>query len=278
MPLLNRSLERGLAVLDCFRPGTGLLAHRDIAERTGLPKPTVTRLVETLRQRGYIVFDEVHKGYRLGVPILSLSRSLRLESELLEAIGPHIARIAQETTSVVGFGTAHDTDIVYLEAANGDPARHARRVGPGMRAPIAATSVGRAYLAGLPVDERERVMTRLSSASMQWRPDTRREIEQSIREVKARGYCLVLWSEGKHPAIGAPIPVRGAPLHALSIGYVASNELPHRVPQRMIEALDELLGCVRRFNEGTQAPERSAASAVRSANTGKAASTCSRSL
>jgi hypothetical protein len=36
--LLNRSLERGLAILDCFRPGSGLLAHRDIAERTGLPR------------------------------------------------------------------------------------------------------------------------------------------------------------------------------------------------------------------------------------------------
>jgi len=249
MTLLNRSLERGLAVLDCFRPGTGLLAHSDIAERTGLPKPTVTRLLETLRQQGYLVFDEVCKGYRLGVPILSLARSLHLESELIETIGPPIARIARETTSVIGFGTAHGTDIVYLEAANGDPARLSRRVGPGMRAPIAATSVGRAYLAGLPVEERERVIKSLSAASpYQWRPNTLREIECSVREVKERGYCLVMWSEGKHPAIGTPTAVRGGPLHALSIGYVASNERPHRVPQQMIEALDELRACVHRFN------------------------------
>lgn len=249
MTLLNRSLERGLAILDCFRPGTGLLAHRDIAERTGLPKPTVTRLLETLRQQGYVVFDEVSRGYRLGVPILSLSRSLRLESELAAAMAPHIARIARETTSVIGFGTAHGADIVYLEAANGDPARLARRVGPGMRAPIATTSVGRAYLAGLPLEARRRVMENLSAASpRQWRPDMQREIEDSIREVQELGYCLVMWSEGRHPAIGAPTPVRGSPLHALSIGYVASNERPHRVPRQMVEALEELQACVQRFD------------------------------
>ncbi|MDO8279212.1 MAG: IclR family transcriptional regulator [Burkholderiaceae bacterium] len=262
MTLLNRSLERGLAILDCFRPGTGLLAHRDIAERTGLPKPTVTRLLETLRQQGYVVFDEVSRGYRLGVPILSLSRSLRLESALIDAMAPHIARIARETTSVIGFGTAHGADIVYLEAANGDPARLARRVGPGMRAPIAATSVGRAYLAGLPPEEREHMIRSLSSAyPRQWRPDTRRQIEDSIREVRELGYCLVTWSEGRHPAIGAPTPVRGSPLHALSIGYVASNERPHRVPRQMIDALNELRACVQRFNT---APETATASAARS--------------
>ncbi len=48
------ALARGLDVLRCFRARDGFLTNQEIAERTGLPKPTVTRLTYTLCQLGYL--------------------------------------------------------------------------------------------------------------------------------------------------------------------------------------------------------------------------------
>lgn len=244
LTLLNRSLERGLAVLECFRPGVGVLTHGDIADRTGLSKPTVTRLLATLREQGYVVFDSRRRGYQLGVPVLSLARTQGLNSELRVRMAEPIARIASATHSIIGFGTAHDLDIVYLEAFNGDPARPNRQVGPGMRAPIASTSVGRAWLAGLSPDERSGMVVRLSAVPAHWRPGIDKEIAQSLREVAEQGYCLVLSSEGRHAAIGTPVAVPGAPVHTMSIGYIApAGRDPRQVPPQMLDAMEELRAC-----------------------------------
>jgi len=249
MPVPNRSLERGLAILDCFKPGVGTLAHHDIAEKTGLPKATVTRLTATLHAQGYLTYDAARRGFRLGVPILSLSRCLRLSSELIEAASATIARIARETSTIVGFGTAYATDIVYLDAFNGDPTRVARRIGPGMRTPICASSIGRALLAGMPPDERQAWIDRLRRTDPQWHDELSEEIDQAVREVRARGFCLVLWNEGRHASIGAPVAVRGGPLHAFNVGYVAPPDDPHHVPSTMADVIRELVDCVEKIWE-----------------------------
>ena len=53
------ALARGLEVLRVFTPTEGLLGNGEIAERTGLPKPTVSRLTYTLTKLGYLATSSV---------------------------------------------------------------------------------------------------------------------------------------------------------------------------------------------------------------------------
>ncbi|HEX2543410.1 MAG TPA: helix-turn-helix domain-containing protein [Ramlibacter sp.] len=248
MTVQNRSLERGLSVLDCFRPGVGSLTHREVVERTQLPKPTVTRLLLTLQQCGYLEYDDTAREWRLGLPVLSLARALTGASPLRDAMAPVIEQVARETHTIIGFGAAHGTDIVYLEAHNGDPARPERRVGAGMRAPIATTSVGHAWFAAAGDEERNAVLARLKAAS-NWKPSLQRELEAARAEVARYGHCLVLRSEGSQAAIGIPLPVRGSPLHALGVGYATRGQAsPDRVPRHIQEAVQTLRSAVQRYN------------------------------
>ena len=66
------ALARGLDVLRAFRPGDAQLANREIAARTNLPRPTVSRLTHTLTQLGYLVHESETERYRLGSAVLSL--------------------------------------------------------------------------------------------------------------------------------------------------------------------------------------------------------------
>lgn len=42
------ALARGLELMRCFTPRDNVLGNQDLARMTGLPKPTVTRLTNTL--------------------------------------------------------------------------------------------------------------------------------------------------------------------------------------------------------------------------------------
>ena len=66
------ALARGLDILRAYRPGETELTNTDFAERTGLPKPTVSRLTYTLCQLDYLAADPRSGGYRLGAGVLQL--------------------------------------------------------------------------------------------------------------------------------------------------------------------------------------------------------------
>src|ERR1700756_4299257 len=48
------ALSRGLDVLRAFQPNDGLLGNQEIAARTNLPKPTVSRLTYTLTRLRFL--------------------------------------------------------------------------------------------------------------------------------------------------------------------------------------------------------------------------------
>src|SRR5262245_36166824 len=59
------ALARGLEVLRAFGPGEAL-ANSEIAARTTLPRPTVSRLTYTLTKLGYLIQDPATERYRPG--------------------------------------------------------------------------------------------------------------------------------------------------------------------------------------------------------------------
>src|SRR4051812_40120732 len=60
------ALRRGLDVLRCFGPRDRWLANQEIAARTGLARPTVSRLAYTLTQLGFLRHSVSPRRYALG--------------------------------------------------------------------------------------------------------------------------------------------------------------------------------------------------------------------
>src|SRR6266481_7837800 len=76
------TLARGLEVLRCFTPLEPLLGNKEISVRTGLPKPTVSRLTYTLTKLGYLRHNMRLGKYQLGSAVLSIGRTDKHTSEL----------------------------------------------------------------------------------------------------------------------------------------------------------------------------------------------------
>ena len=66
------ALSRGLDVLRAFHPNDGLLGNQEIAARTNLPKPTISRLTYTLTKLGYLTPVPRFEKYQLAPSAMAL--------------------------------------------------------------------------------------------------------------------------------------------------------------------------------------------------------------
>ena len=67
------ALQRGLDVLACFEPHNRELSHGELSRLTQVPKPTLTRLLETLLWSGFLRLGALSEKYSLGPRLVALS-------------------------------------------------------------------------------------------------------------------------------------------------------------------------------------------------------------
>lgn len=117
----------------------------DIAAATGLPKPTVHRILQTLVQHGFARSDG--KGSYVGGPrILSLAGRFLQRLDIAEQVRPILRDLQERTGWTVHLALLSGDEAVYvakLEGAN--PYTLASRVGMSLR--LHCTSIGKAILA-----------------------------------------------------------------------------------------------------------------------------------
>ena len=227
----NRSLERGVAILRAFRPGADLLGNGEIAERTDLPRATVSRLTQTLVDCGMLEHDRSNRAYRLAAPVLSLAHAMRSGSPVLIAAAPLMRDVAERRKINVGLAVADGDEMVYLESV-----RYSRRVAwrnvvAGQRVPMALTSLGRAWLAATDNARRQQLMTHFQERRRAGWRNLAKEIAAAIDSVHRHGYCWASW-QPQVVALAAPIALAHHPIYVLNMS-VTDDAPPVEVVERL---------------------------------------------
>jgi DNA-binding IclR family transcriptional regulator len=208
------ALARGLEILRCFEPGDRWLGNQDIARRTGLPKPTVSRLTYTLTRMGYINYSEKFCKYQLGTAVLSLGYSLITNMDILKTAHPLMQELADYSHAAVSVGARDRLGMVFLKGCHSTTATASLPMEPGSRIPIATTAMGRALLCGLPEKERESLMDHIRKEDVSEWPRYKAGIEQALKDYNDRGFCFSMgdWRKDVN-AVGVPmLPVAGSRL------------------------------------------------------------------
>lgn len=225
---LNRSLARGIAVLRAFRPGTELLGNGELAERTGLPRASISRLTQTLTDTGYLEYDARQRAYRLGAPVLTLGHAMRSGSSMLRVALPLMTALAHRMGINVGLAVRDGDDMVYLESIRCDSRGAQRTVVYGQRVPIELTALGRAWLAVAPAPDRKALMTRWRvKRRKHWRA-LQREILEATRQVEWNGYCAASW-QPQVAALAAPLLIPSRPIHVVNVSVTTKASLTSAV-------------------------------------------------
>lgn len=229
---LNRSLTRGIDILRAFRPGTELLGNGELAERTGLPRASVSRLTQTLTEAGYLEHDPRARAYRLGSPVLTLGLAMRSGSSMLRVATPPMMALARRLRINVGLAARDGDEMVYLESMRFNARGAQRSVVSGQRVPIELTALGRAWLAAAPEAERAVLMARWKAKRRgHWRK-LEQDIEEAAASIQDKGYCVACW-QPQVVALAAPIVTAHRPIYALNVSV--TTDTPRATAARVLE-------------------------------------------
>ncbi|WPO73316.1 IclR family transcriptional regulator C-terminal domain-containing protein [Streptomyces sp. KN37] len=156
-PGFLQSLARGLAVLRALGGARGEgLPLTALAEATGLPRATARRCLHTLEQAGYAAHDG--RLFRPLPRILELGHAALSGLTFAELAEPHLRELADRVRQSASATVLDGTDIRYVARAATVRVMSVH-ITVGTRFPAYATAMGRVLLAGLPADERERLLT-----------------------------------------------------------------------------------------------------------------------
>ena len=230
----NRSLERGVEILRAFRQGSELLGNGELAERTGLPKSTVSRLTQTLVGLGMLQNEVARRAYRLAPAVLSLAHAMRTGSRVLSVAAPLMRRLAERERINVGLAAPDRDEMVYLESI-----RYAHRVAfrtvvSGQRVPMELTSLGRAYLATLAVPERRQLEAAFRRRRQRSWGELSGEIDAAIASIKSLGFCAASW-QPEVMAVAAPL-VTSDMTYAVNVSLLTTDPF-ERVVSRLAPKL-----------------------------------------
>jgi DNA-binding IclR family transcriptional regulator len=235
---LNRSLERGIEILRCFKPGMNLLGNSEIAERTGLPPSTVSRLTQTLVLSGFLEHDKQKSAYRLAPTVLSLGHAYKTSSVELRLIEPLMRKASEKLKLNVGLAVADRLEMVYLESIRYTKNIALRTVAAGQRVPIERTSLGRAWIASLEPKSRSNLLLELKNSEIKNWGQIEQEIQAAIESMQNNGYCLATWLP-EISAISTSIQLLNGKHASLNLSTPAESRLSG-VLENYVPALFEL--------------------------------------
>jgi DNA-binding IclR family transcriptional regulator len=181
-----KAVERTLSVLEALGRPRPLA---DIAERTGLPKPTVHRILQVLVARGF-ARDADDGIYAAGPRVLTVAGEALAELDLAGLARPALTALQRSVGGTVHLALRNGDEAVYVEKIeSGEPYRMASRVGLPLR--LHSTAIGKAILAFLPEPELADVLARIpldaQTASTLVSEDA---LRAELVRVRTRGYAI----------------------------------------------------------------------------------------
>lgn len=237
------ALARGLEVLRCFQAHETELTNTDFSERTGLPKPTVSRLTHTLCRLDYLVADPRTGTYRLGPGVLQLGFGVLAGMEIRDRALDQMRRLCEGPNSYItaALGERHRLDVVYVAVlrSNEDVAL---TVPVGTRLPLFYSAIGRAMLAGMRADEQETVFGLLEQEQPDRMAECREVFDKACEEFARDGYCRG-YGEWRPDVNGIAVPVPtldGSRIFGLNAGGPSFHVKPKQLESHYAGLLSEI--------------------------------------
>lgn len=179
-------IERAFSVLAAL--GDGPLGVTGVADRVGLPKSTVARLLAALVAEGAVEQVDTGTDYRIGNRLVTLAAGVVPIRSLIALARPHLAALAAATGEATGLSIPDGALVHYVDHEDSGHAVGVRDW-TGTRFPLHTVSAGIVLLAHRRPDEVERFLAspleRLTPATM---TDPAR-LRERIARARADGYA-----------------------------------------------------------------------------------------
>jgi DNA-binding IclR family transcriptional regulator len=234
-----RAAERALDILLCFVEASQL-SMMEIAERTGLNKSTVFRLLATLESKGFVKRDPETEKYQLGFRIWELAANLDQSGDPAVLFLPEMERLRDDLEETVSLYIRDGRERIRVQAVESRQA--IRRVAPiGARMPLAVGASSKVLMAYADEEVRQEVL-----AAPDWPKNVDREkYLRQLERIREDGYAIsVEEREAGTAAVAVPVfSRRGRLVAALAVSGPVSRMNIEKMTQfvpRMKEAAAQM--------------------------------------
>ena len=241
-----RAVERALQILECFDDEHPEMGVSEIAQAVDLHKATTHRIMTTLLNFGYLDRAVDGQRYRLGLRLTELGfRAIRRMDMRREALW-HMNQLSQKWGEACDLSIFDQGEVFYIEMI---PGSYALTIAAavGQRLPAHCTASGKQFLAHLPAQELEIVLSRPLIAYTAKTIVSAEHLRQHLALIHQQGYAVDDEEfETGIRAVACPIFNRhGRVIAAMSIPSPASRMTVARVPE-IARALAEATQAVSR--------------------------------
>jgi IclR family pca regulon transcriptional regulator len=163
-PRYSQSLERGLAILECFTPERPVWGIAELAEELGMSRSTTHRYVLTLTALGHLV-QGARRKYRLGLSVTELGMSALSSTSLREHARAPLRELNRRAPYTLALGRLDGAELVYLDRIR------SKRRGQGLidlglredsRLPAHCCAIGKLLIASLPEAQKRELIAELT--------------------------------------------------------------------------------------------------------------------
>jgi IclR family mhp operon transcriptional activator len=239
-----QSVVRALSVIEVLNQES--VTSIDVAYRlTGLPKPTLSRILKTLVTAGYVTQVSRRDGYALTERILRLSTGFRYNDAIVDIARPLFETFTLKHKWQLTIATLdNDAMLVRYNTRHISPfAPHLRFLNRRLHVP--ACAMGRAYLAYCSQAERDVIMSFLRASDTGANDPSMRDlpIEEMIEVTRRKGYATVeKRQDNSSRSFAIPILSRGsgAAVAAMAVSYYASALTEAQATSRYLDEMNEI--------------------------------------
>lgn len=185
------SVGNALKVLESFTIDVTEKRVTQIALELNLAKSTVSRLLKTLLNEGYVKKDPETQKYSLGNKILTLYSSLISNREVVKEAHSLLEQLARDTSESVQLAELEGSNVIYMEQIiSSYPIQifaHIGRINP-----IHCTSSGKLLLAYQDTESIEKILN--SSELGKYTSSTIMDtyiLKKQLLNIRGLGYCFI---------------------------------------------------------------------------------------
>lgn len=183
------AFARGLSIIRCFGKDAVNLTLAEVAERSGLTRPTARRFLLTLEALGYAGTDG--KRFWLAPRTLDLGYSYLSSIGIADTAQGSMRAVVDALNESCSMGVLDGGDVIYIARA---APKHmmSLQINVGSRLPAFCNSIGRVLLAGLNAgDLGAYFKTNARRAYTRYTLTDERRLRRVLADVRASGYALI---------------------------------------------------------------------------------------
>jgi DNA-binding IclR family transcriptional regulator len=235
-----------------FKPKDGPLGNQEIAERSGLPKPTVSRLTHTLTKLGYLEHVPRLNKYRIALGVLALGHACIGGAALRAAARPYMQDLASYADATVALGGRDRLSMVYLDVHRGRPTA-TFSLDAGARIPISSSAMGFAYLWSIADKARDFLLDAMRKRlGDDWRV-TKKQLDIAFKSLERTGFCVAEGTfEKAMNGVGVPLSLQdGAEVYAFSCSapafQLSAERLREEIGPRLLALANSVKADLERY-------------------------------